>query len=61
MKRETVVEYKGELYEGWWDLFHELVNQEKLPPEICDNCYALEKYILLYIMKLDAKERPVKS
>lgn len=61
MKREFVVEYQGELYEGWWDLFHALVDQEKLPPEICDNCYALEKYILLYIMKLDAKERPVKS
>lgn len=61
MKREYVIEYQGELYEGWWDLFHALVDQEKLPKEICDNCYALEKYILLYIMKLDAKERPVKS
>lgn len=61
MKREYVIEYQGELYEGWWDLFHELNEAGKLPKEISDNCYSLEKYILLYIMKLDAKERPVKS
>ena len=61
MKREYVVEYQGELYEGWWDLFHALEEDGKLPKEISEHCYALEKYILLYIMKLEAKERPVKS
>ena len=61
MNKESVIEYQGELYEGWWDLFHVLEEEGKLPQEISDNAYALEKYILLYVMKLDAKERPVKS
>lgn len=61
MKREFVVEYQGELYEGWWDLFHALEEEGKLPKEISDNAYSLEKYILLSVLKLDIKERPVKS
>lgn len=61
MKKESVIEYKGELYESWWDLFHLLEDEGKLPQEISDNAYSLEKYILLSVLKLDAKERPVKS
>ena len=61
MNKESVIEYQGELYESWWDLFHVLEEEDKLPQEISDNAYSLEKYILLYVMKLDAKERPVKS
>jgi hypothetical protein len=61
MNKEKVIEYQGELYESWWDLFHVLEEEGKLPQEISDNAYSLEKYILLYVMKLDAKERPVKS
>ena len=48
MNKESVIEYQGELYESWWDLFHVLEEEGKLPQEISDNAYALEKYILLY-------------
>ena len=61
MNKESVIDYQGELYESWWDLFHVLEEEGKLPQEISDSAYSLEKYILLYVMKLDAKERPVKS
>lgn len=61
MDKESVIEYQGELYESWWDLFHVLEEEGKLPQEIGDNAYSLEKYILLSVLKLDAKERPVKS
>ncbi len=56
-----VIEFEGKLYKTWWSLFYELERDKKIPEEIDpDNEYALEKYIITEVMKLDAKERPIK-
>jgi hypothetical protein len=61
MKKKIAIEYKGELYDSWWSLFYDLEQAGQLPKEIdTADEYPLEKYILQEIMKLDAKERPVK-
>ena len=61
MKKKIAIEYKGELYDSWWSLFYDLEQAGEIPKEIdTSDDYPLEKYILQEIMKLDAKERPVK-
>ena len=61
MDKKSVIEYDGVLYGTWWDLYYELKKAGKLPPEIdADSGWALEKYVILTVLGLDAKERPVK-
>ena len=61
MDIKSVVEYDGVLYGTWWDLYYALKEAGKLPPEIDANSgWALEKYVILTVLGLDAKERPVK-
>ena len=61
MKKKIAIEYKGELYESWWSLFYDLEQAGLIPKEIdTSDEYPLEKYLIQEIMKLDAKERPVK-
>lgn len=61
MKKKIAIEYKGELYESWWSLFYDLEQAGAIPKEIdTADEYPLEKYLIQEIMKLDAKERPVK-
>ena len=56
----TVIEFEGKLYKNWWSLFYELERDGKTPSEIDSECdYALEKYLIKEIMKLDAVERPI--
>ena len=61
MKKKVAIEYKGELYDSWWSLFYDLEQAGETPKEIdASDEHPLEKYIIQEIMKLDAKERPVK-
>lgn len=56
-----VVEFEGKLYKNWWSLFYELERDKKIPEGInTDDDYSLEKFIITEVMKLDAKERPIK-
>ena len=56
-----VIEFEGKLYKSWWNLFYELEKDKKLPEGVnTDDDGSLEKFIITEVMKLDAKERPIK-
>lgn len=57
--KKTVVLYDGKIYDDYWALFWELVEEGDKAPEGYKDCSCIQEWFIKYYLKLDTEEKSV--